>query len=33
MDLAGLPPEPSQYPKDTRAIYIPMTSEGACALG
>ncbi|XP_049885757.1 neuralized-like protein 4 [Pectinophora gossypiella] len=31
MDVAGLPPETS-YPKETRDIYIPMTSEGACAL-
>ncbi|KAH9628013.1 hypothetical protein HF086_017988 [Spodoptera exigua] len=32
MDVAGLPPESSQYPKEPRNVYIPMPSEGACAL-
>ncbi|XP_050560438.1 neuralized-like protein 4 isoform X2 [Spodoptera frugiperda] len=32
MDVAGLPPESSQYPKEPHTVYIPMPSEGACAL-
>ncbi|XP_022832524.1 neuralized-like protein 4 [Spodoptera litura] len=31
MDVAGLPPESSQCPKEPH-VYIPMPSEGACAL-
>lgn len=31
MEVPGLSSEP--FPKDTRNVYIPMTSEGACALG
>lgn len=30
MEVAGLPPE--SYPEDIPDVYIPMTSEGACAL-
>ncbi|XP_060809527.1 neuralized-like protein 4 isoform X1 [Amyelois transitella] len=32
MDIAGLPPENSTYPKETTDLFIPIPMEGACSL-